>query len=58
MSKQTSGESHQLAHLMRSIEALQKDISHKINIKDILPIIRKNTNPLSQMIDQIKNYTE
>lgn len=61
MSKQNGnvGDStHQWAHLMRSIEVMQKDISNKINIKDILPIIKKSTHPLSQMIDQIKAYTE
>jgi hypothetical protein len=59
ISKQSCvGESHQIAHLMRMFEAMQKEISNKINIKDIMPIIKKNTQPLSQLIEQVKSYTE
>jgi hypothetical protein len=43
---------------MKNMENMQKDISNKMNIKDILPIIKKSIHPLSQLIEQIKNYTE
>lgn len=35
---------------MRTIEAIQKDLSSKINIKDILGIIKKNLQPINQSI--------
>lgn len=54
----SGGESHQLSHFMRIIESIQKEISHKINIKDILVILKKNIQPLSELIEQVKNYTE
>jgi hypothetical protein len=37
---------------------MQKELSNKINIKDLLPILKRNTQPLSELIDQVKSYTE
>lgn len=37
---------------------MQKEISTKINIKDVLPIIKKNLQPLSQLVDEVRNYAE
>jgi argininosuccinate lyase len=54
----SKGEEHQVTYLMKSMEALQRDIANKMNIKDILPIIKKSLQPLSQLVEQVKTYTE
>lgn len=45
-------------HLQRIVEGLQKDLASKLSIKDLMPMIKKNTEQLGHRISEMKNYTE
>ena len=40
----------------KNIENLQKELAQKINIKDVLPLIQKNVNPILDQIKDVKSY--
>ena len=42
----------------KSMENLQKELSLKLNIKDVLPLVKKNLAPLSEQIKEMKTYLE
>ena len=44
--------------LYKNVEALQKEMLGKINIKDVLPIVKQQTHSFYQSIDEIKDYIE
>lgn len=44
--------------LSKSIETLQKELLTKINIKDVLPIIKQNYEPLHSSVEEIREYVE
>ena len=44
--------------LSKSLETLQKEMLQKMNIKDLLPIIKQQTTPFYQSMDEVKEYID
>jgi len=51
-------ESFRFDMLAKNIEALQKELLTKINMKDVLPLIKQNSQPFSESLEELREYVE
>ena len=47
-------ESFRLDMLNKNIETLQQELLNKMNIKDLLPLIKQNVLPISESLEEIR----
>ena len=47
-------ESFRFDMLYKSIEALQRELLGKINPKDVLPLIKQSSQPLSESLEELR----
>ena len=44
--------------LTKNLENLQQELLGKINIKDVLPLIKQNYQPLAESLEEVRQYVE
>jgi hypothetical protein len=51
-------EAFRLDMISKNMETLQKELLSKMNMKDVLPLIRQNCQPVSEALEEVREYVE